>query len=87
MKKCKELVEMGLPSCWDKNGNFVQWEAYKDMIIKERGDIPKFQDMNGVLKVQTIVRNLIDDFDLLWKIKTLFPNIPSYDIKDIQILI
>jgi hypothetical protein len=23
MKRCKKLVEMGLPSCWDKNGNFI----------------------------------------------------------------
>jgi hypothetical protein len=35
--------------------------------------------MDGVLKGQTIVCKLIDDFHLLWKIKTLFPNIPSYD--------
>jgi hypothetical protein len=54
-------------------------EAYEDMLIKERDDITKFQDMDGVLKGQTIVCKLIDDFHLLWKIKTLFPNIPSYD--------
>jgi hypothetical protein len=49
------------------------------MLIKSRDDITKFQDMDGFLKVQTIVFKLIDDFHLLWKIKTLFPFIPLYD--------
>jgi hypothetical protein len=34
MKRYKELVEMALPSCWDKNRNFIQHEAYEDMLIK-----------------------------------------------------
>ena len=79
MKRYKELVEMGLPSCWDKNRIFIQQRAYEDMLIKARDDITKFQLMDGVLKGQLIVFNLIDGFNLLCKIKTLFPNIPSYD--------
>jgi hypothetical protein len=34
MKRYKELVQMRLPSCWDKNENFIQHEAYKDILIK-----------------------------------------------------
>jgi len=79
MKRYKELVEMALPSCWDKNRNFIQQEASEEILIKEMNDITKFQDMDGVLKGQTIVCKLINDFHLLWIIKILFPNIPSYD--------
>jgi hypothetical protein len=79
MKRYKELVKMGLPPCWDKNGNFIQYKSYKDMLIKARDDITQFQYMDGVLKCQTIFCKLIDGFHLLWKIKNLFPNIPSYD--------
>jgi hypothetical protein len=68
MKRHKELVEMALPSCWDKNRNCIRHEAYEDMLIKSRDDITKSEDMDGVLKVQTIVCKLIDDFHLLWKI-------------------
>ena len=32
------------------------------MLIKIRDDITKFQDMDGVLKGQTIVCKLVDDF-------------------------
>jgi len=60
---------MGLPSCWDKNGNCIRQEAYKYMLIKSRGDITKYQDMDGVLKFQTIVYKLINDFHLLLQIK------------------
>jgi len=70
---------MGLPSCWDKNGKFIHQEAYKDILIKERDDITKFQYMDGVLKGQTIVCKLIDDFHLFWQIKTFFPDIFPYD--------
>jgi hypothetical protein len=45
---------MGLPSCWDKNGNVIQWKTYEDMLIKARDDITKFQDMDGVLKVKPL---------------------------------
>jgi hypothetical protein len=79
MKRFKDLVEMALPSCWDKNRNFIQHETYEDTLIKERDYITKFQVMNGVYKGQNIVYKLIDDFNLLWKIKTLVANIPSYD--------
>jgi hypothetical protein len=49
------------------------------MSIKSRDDITNFQDMDGVLKGQTVVYKLIEDFNLLWQIKTLFLNIPPYD--------
>jgi hypothetical protein len=86
MKIYKDLVEMTLPSCWDKNRNFVKHEAYEYMLIKSRDCITRFQVMDVVLKGQNIVYKLIDDFHLLQKIKTLFPNIPSYDrYKDLDI--
>jgi len=66
MKLYKELVKIGLPSCQDKNGNFIQKEVYKDMLIKGRDDITKFKDMDGVLKGQTIVCKLIDDFHFFY---------------------
>jgi hypothetical protein len=38
MKIYKELVEMGLPSCWDKYINFIQKEAFED--IKDKMGLP-----------------------------------------------
>jgi hypothetical protein len=48
-----------------QNGNFIQQEAYKYMLIKARDDITKSQDMDEVLKGQTIVDKLIQKRGLL----------------------
>jgi hypothetical protein len=70
--KFENLVKMGLPSTWDEKGKLLSFENYRKklFIIKENED--KFQGMTDILRGQTIVDLLIDDFYLLWQIKKLF---------------
>jgi hypothetical protein len=57
----------------------ISYENYKKscLLVREKED--KFQRMVDTLRGQTIVDILIDDFYLLWKIKRLFSNPPTYE--------
>jgi hypothetical protein len=52
----------------------LTFENYKKNLIKAREDTSKFKEVTGMIKGQTIVDCLSDDFYLLWKIKNLFAN-------------
>jgi hypothetical protein len=77
--KFENLVKMGLPSAWDKKGKLLSYENYRKILFIVRGKEDKFQGMVDTLRGQTIVDILIDDFYLLWKIKNLFSNPPTYE--------
>jgi hypothetical protein len=70
--KFKNLVKMGLPSAWDKDGKLLSYEGYKEILFISREKDDKFQNMSNNLAGQIIVDLLIDDFYLLWKMKNLF---------------
>ena len=69
MNKYKKLVNLGLPSCWDKNGNLIPQEAYEEMITMARNNATKLEDLEGTFKEKAIVDKLKDDFELLWSQK------------------
>ena len=50
MNKYKKLVNLGLPSCWDKNDHLILQGTYKEMLIQEKNNTKKFQDLEGTLK-------------------------------------
>jgi hypothetical protein len=77
--KFENLVKMGLPSAWDKKGKMLSYENYRKNLFIFRGKEDKFQRMVDTLRGKTIVDILIDDFYLLWKIKSLFSNPPTYE--------
>ena len=45
MDRYKKLVNLGLTSCWNKNGNLIPQEAYKEMLTLTRNNETKFQDL------------------------------------------
>jgi hypothetical protein len=70
---------MGLPTFWSKKGGILTFENYRQNLFKVRESDEKFNEMTGVIRGQTIVDNLIDDFYFLWQIKHLFLTAPTYD--------
>jgi hypothetical protein len=64
--KFENLVKMGLPTVWNDKGKILTFECYKRDMFKVRENEDKFQGITEVLKGQTIVDILIDDFYLLW---------------------
>ena len=41
------VFQKGIPSFWDENDNLFSEEAYKTLILHQRNDVHKFQDMEG----------------------------------------
>ena len=72
MNRYKKLVNLGLSSCWDKNGHLIPHERYKEMLILGKNNTTKFQDLEGILKGKYIVDKLKDNFELLWSTKLFF---------------
>jgi hypothetical protein len=64
--KFENLVKMGLPLVWDKEGTFLSYENYITILFLSREKDDKFQNMANTLRGQTIVDLVIDDFYLLW---------------------
>jgi hypothetical protein len=77
--KFENLVKMGLPSAWDKDGKLLSYEDFRKSLFISREKDDKFQNMTNTLRGQTIVDLLIDDFYLLWKTKNLFSHTPTYE--------
>jgi hypothetical protein len=57
----------------------LSFEEYRKILFIARESESKFQGMAGKLRGQIIVDLLMDDFHLLWKIKKLFSNPPTYE--------
>jgi len=70
---------MGLQNRWGKKANIFTFGNYKQSLIKAKEDTTKFKEVIDMIKGQTIVDCLSDDFYLLWKIKNLFVNAPTYE--------
>jgi hypothetical protein len=64
--KFDNLVKTGLPTAWDDKGDILTFENYIRELFKVIENEDKFQGMIEVLKGQTIVDILIDDFCILW---------------------
>jgi hypothetical protein len=75
----EKLIKMGLPSAWTDKGKLFPFEEYKKNMFIARENDSKFQGMSDKLRGRVIVDLLMDDFHLLWLIKELFPNPPTYE--------
>ena len=67
-----------LPSCWDLQGNSLPWESYETFLVEEKIKIDGTHEKTIVLKGSTIVNYLNKDFKLIWMVKTLFIDNPTY---------
>jgi len=68
----------GLPSCWNKQGSLLSWEQYEIFLVEEKSEINASHDKTKILKGDTIMNYLLGDFQLLWLVKNLFTDKPTY---------
>ena len=61
-------MRVGLPSCWDQQGNFLPWESYETLLVEAKNMIDGTHENTIVLKGATIVNYLNKDFKLLWMV-------------------
>lgn len=71
-------MRVGFPSCQDQQGNFLPWKTYETILVEAKRKIDSSQEKTTILKGSTIVNYLHKDFQMLWLIKTLFTENPSY---------
>ena len=72
-------VRARLPSCWDLQGNLLPWKTYETLLVEAKSKVDNTHEKTTVLKGATIVKYLNKDFKLLWMVKTLFTDKPTYD--------
>ena len=68
----------GLPSCWDLQGNLLPWKSYETLLVESKSKIDNTHEKIAVLKGETILNYLNKDFKLLWMVKTLLTEKPTY---------
>ena len=68
----------GLPSHWDIQGNLLSRETYETLLVEEKSKIDNTHEKTVVLKGTTIVNYLHKHFQLLWMVRTLFLDKPTY---------
>ena len=61
----KELFEDGLPSFWDEEGQMFLQEHYHSLLVQNRMDHSKFDDLEKSLTGKTIVDKLTEYFKIL----------------------
>lgn len=71
-------VRVELPSCWDIQGNLLPWKTYDTLLVEAKSKVDNTHEKTTVLKGATIVNYLNKDFKLLWMVKTLFIDNPTY---------
>ena len=71
-------VRDGLPSWWDLQGNLLPWKTYETLLVEAKSKVDNTHEKTTVLKGVTIVNYLNKEFKLLWMVKTLFTNKPTY---------
>jgi hypothetical protein len=75
----KNMVDMGLPEYYGKRGNFLPLPEYQQVLISVRENSNNFKGSTGMLKGQTIVELLDDDFFLLSHLRNLFETSPTFE--------
>lgn len=73
----KEFV-LKFPHVWI-NKVFLPWETYETLLVKEKSKIDSSHEKITILKGFAIVNYLVRYFQLLWLVKTLFMEKPTYN--------
>ena len=61
----QKLFDDGLPSFWDDKGRLFSQEHYHSLLVHNRMDHSKFEDLVKGLTRKVISENLTEDFELL----------------------
>ena len=73
----KDLFEDGLPSFWDNEGRLFSQEHYHNLLIQNRMDHSKFEDLVKGLTRKIIVEKLTEDFEILQKFLIVRGGLPT----------
>lgn len=76
--KFDKRVKAGLPSCWVEQGILLSWEQYETLLVEAKSKTNSSHEKTTILKGATILNHLQRHFQLLWLVKTLFTNKPTY---------
>lgn len=71
-------VKVGLPSCWDLQGNLLPWKTYETFLVEAKRKVDNTHEKATILKGAIIVNYLNKYFKLHWMVKTLFTYKPTY---------
>ena len=86
----KELFEDDLPSFWDNEGRLFSQEHYHSLLVQNRMDHSKFEDLVKGLTGKINVEKLIEDFEVLQKfliIRRGFPTVYYEAYVDLEVSI
>ena len=75
-KKFKFLFDKGIPLFWYNNYSLFNKDYYDNILVQQRVNHDKFQDMEGTLKGEDILNKLEDGFDILCQLKHIGKSLP-----------
>lgn len=71
-------TRVGLLSFWDQHENILPWETFETLLVEAKSKIGNTHENSVILNRATIVNFMLKYFQLLWMMKTLFLETPSY---------
>ena len=63
--KFTNVISKGMPSFWDNRGNLISQEDYQAIIVQNKSEEDKFEDLERHIKGSTIVEKIREDCELL----------------------
>ena len=73
----KDLFDDGLPSFWDDEGRLFSQEHYHSLLVQNRMDHSKFEDLVKGLTRNIIVEKLKEEFEILEKFLIIRKGFPA----------
>lgn len=73
-------TRVGLPSCWDQQGNLLPQDTYESLLVQSKTKIIYTHERTIVLKGTTILNYLHRYFQLLWLMRTPFVDKKTYNM-------
>ena len=86
----QNLFDDGLPYFWDDEGWFFSQEQYHSLLVQNRMDHSKFEDLVKGLTWKVIVEKLAEDFEILDRfliIKKALPAVSYESYVDLEVSI
>ena len=77
-KLFEKITRVGLPSCWGLGRSLFSWDYYENLLVLTKIKVDNTHEKTQVLKGATVIQFLQRHFQLLWLVKNLFAERPSY---------
>ena len=73
----QNLFDDGLPSFWDDEGRLFSQEQYHSLLVQNRMDHSKFEDLVKGLTGKVIAEKLTEDFEILDRFLIIKKGLPT----------